>query len=395
MRIRDAKARVVLNSRAQPTIEVEINGVHESAPAGASKGSREAPEVDPYEAAKLFNQDIVPVLKTMDFQTIGDFEYLEEAFFSMGGFEKYGANTLIATEYAILRAVAKYEEVPIYYVLNKNPRFDIKPLSNVVGGGAHTKWRGPDIQEFLVLPEVNFTPAVFINAYIHKRLFEELSKKDPRFLGAKNDEGAWVPSLDTEEILSILSSLRDEVKEAYNVKVNLGVDIAASGLTIDRGMTYVYRKAGRVLSREEQIDYIVDLIAKYDLYYVEDPVHEEDFEGFREITSRTSKLIVGDDLTVTDPERIEKAIKMNAIRGVIIKPNQVGSLLKTKEAVELAKKYGITPILSHRSGETESNILAHLAVAFEVPIVKFGIANGERIVKLNELIRLEEKLRSQ
>ncbi|MFZ8855835.1 MAG: enolase, partial [Candidatus Nanopusillus sp.] len=130
----------------------------------------------------------------------------------------------------------------------------------------------------------------------------------------------------------------------------------------------------------------------YDLFYVEDPLYEEDFEGFAEINNNTKILIIGDDLTVTNVERIKKSLIYKSIKGVIIKPNQIGSVVKAYEVVKFCKENGLVPILSHRSGETESNILAHLAVGFEVPFVKFGIINGERIAKLNELIRIYESL---
>jgi enolase len=311
----------------------------------------------------------------------------------MGGFDKYGANTLIATEYAILRAWSDYVGLPVYAFFNKNPKLDIRPLSNVVGGGAHAKWKGSDIQEFLVLPKTkSVSLGIFINSLIHKVLQEKLSIIDRGFLGAKNDEGAWVTTLRTEETLALLNEVRDRIKSEEGVEVDLGVDIAASQLF--DGEKYIYRKEGWELTREEQIEKVLELADAFDIYYIEDPLNEEDFEGFADLNRRTSRLIVGDDLTVTNPERIEEAIKKRSVNAVIIKPNQVGSLVQTVKAVELCKKHGVIPVLSHRSGETESNILAHLAVGLETPIVKFGIVNGERIAKLNELIRIEEKLSS-
>ncbi|HIP66523.1 MAG TPA: hypothetical protein EYH09_00125 [Candidatus Nanopusillus sp.] len=391
MEIRSAKARIVLNSRGDPTIEVEINGVSESAPQGASIGKYEAMYVDPMLAVNRFNEDLSKVLTTFDIQSLDDLKEFEECFFNIGGFRKYGANTLIATEYAILRAWSKYTGAPIYVFFNKNPKINIRPLSNVIGGGAHALWRGPDIQEFLVLPETKYVKlGIFINSLVHKLLGEKLSINDKGFLGAKNDEGAWVSTLDTDIILTLISNVIDEVREQEGVDVRIGMDVAASQLYING--YYIYKRESKKLSREEQIDKMLKLIEDFDLYYIEDPLHEEDFEGFSEINSMTDALITGDDLTVTNPKRINEAIKSKSVKAVIIKPNQVGSIVKTTEAVALCKKNNIIPILSHRSGETESNILSHLAVGLEIPIVKFGIVNGERTAKLNELIRIEEKL---
>jgi len=392
MRIISAKARVVLNSRGDPTIEIEINGYSESAPEGASKGKYEAKYLDPVEAAKLFNNDLAEFVKTFDIQTLGDLKDFEEEIFGIGGVEKYGANTILALEYAILRAWSAYEGLPIYAFFNKKPKFNIKPLSNIIGGGAHSNWRGPDIQEFLVLPETDsFKLGVFINSMVHKKVKNILIALDKGFLGSKNDEGAWVSSLNNDELLLILSGAIDEIKNETGVDIKIGVDIAASQLYKDG--KYIYRKENKELNREEQIEYVEYLINSHKLFYVEDPLYEEDFEGFSELNKKTNALIVGDDLTVTNIERVKKAFEMNSVKAIIIKPNQVGAIIKTMEVVEFCKKNNIIPILSHRSGETESNILAHLAVGWEIPIVKFGIANGERIAKLNELIRLEEKLK--
>jgi len=392
MRITSAKARVVLNSRGDPTIEIEINGYSESAPEGASKGKYEALYLEPTEAARLFNQDLADFVKTFDIQTLDDLRNFEEEIFSIGGIEKYGANTILALEYAILRAWSAYEGLPIFAFFNKNPKFNIKPLSNVVGGGAHANWRGPDIQEFLILPESDsFKLGVFINSLIHKKIKDILIIMDKGFLGSKNDEGAWVSSMNIEEILFVIDQAINEVKNEIGVDVKIGVDMAASQLYKDG--KYVYQRDGKVFDRLGQIGYVDYLIRTHRLFYIEDPLHEEDFEGFAEINNKTDALITGDDLTVTNIERIKKAVEMKSIKAVIIKPNQAGTLIKTMEAVEYCKKHGIIPILSHRSEETESNILAHLAVGWEIPIVKFGIANGERTAKLNELIRLEEKFK--
>jgi len=391
MRIVDARARVVLNSRGEPVLEVEINGFSEAVPLGASRGSHEANRLEIEEAIKLFNSELVDFLKTYDIQTLGDLKNFEEDFNAIGGIKRYGADVLLATEYAILRAWSHYYRQPIYAFFNGKPRFNIKILANVVGGGKHAKLKGPMIQEFLISPDIkDIRTAIFLASYLHKRIGERLEVLDNRFMYGKNDEGAWVTSLDEEEVLHIIKKVVEEIKSEYSVNIKIGVDIAATHLYKDG----IYRLRKGAYSREEFILKIREMIDYYGLFYVEDPLHEEDFDGFAEINRYTDALIVGDDLTVTNVERIKKAIDKGSIKAVIIKPDQVGSLIKVIEAIELCKRNNILPILSHRSGETESNILAHLAVAFEVPYVKFGIVGGERVAKLNELIRIYEKIKS-
>ncbi len=386
MIIEKIKARVIINSRGEKTIEIEVNNVYSSAPSGASKGKNEvvAFPKDVEGVAKDFNsiKDKFIGLKIESFE---DLDQVEEIFFNLGGFERFGGNTLVALEFAILKALAKHYRLPLFKILNLEVKEVIpRPLGNVIGGGAHALWRGPDFQEFLILPKTKTVrEAVFLNARIHRELGQILKEKDKGFLGAKNDEGAWVTTLKIEEILEILN----EIKEKYDVEI--GIDIAASQLYQNR--RYILKRENKEFAREEWIEYIKELIEKYKLYYVEDPLHEEDFEGFSEI-NKTKALVVGDDLTVTNLKRVIEAYNKKSIKGVIVKVNQIGSLLKAYEVVEFCKKNGLVPIVSHRSGETEDNTIAHLAVAWEAPIIKTGVVQGERIAKLNELIRIEEYL---
>lgn len=388
MKIKDAKARVVLNSRGNPTIEVEINGYHEAAPEGASKGSNEAKYKEPTEAVRLFNEELVDFLKTFEIEDLDDLKAFEESFMSIGGIEKYGANTLIATELAILRAWSNYYKEPVYKFFNKHPSVNIRILANVVGGGAHAKGKSTDIQEFLISPRTEDTRvAIFVASYFHKLIAGKLEVLDKSFLYGRNDEGAWTTSLEDFQVLALMKSTAEDVKMTYDVEIDIGIDYAANNLY--KNGYYVY-KNGKFLSREEQIEKVIELANFYNLFYIEDPLEENDFEGFSIIRERTSSLIVGDDLTVTNIERIKKALENKSIRGVIIKPNQIGSIVKTYEAVKFCKENGLVPIFSHRSGETESGIIAQIAYGMEVPFVKFGISGGERIAKLNELLRIYE-----
>lgn len=397
MELKNIRARKIFNSRGEETIEIQVNDGVGSFPIGLSKGRH---EVQPFPkdsidlAIKRFNEIIAEEFKGYEFFGFEDLETIEEKFFELGGFDLFGGASLLAFEYALLDALSKRLKEPLFKILNENVKEVIsRPLGNVIGGGVHSRNLGPDIQEFLVYNEAKSVyDAIKINIEFHKKICIWLKERDKNFLGSKNDEGAWVTSLNTKEILDLLLEFKYVFESEYGVEVKLGLDIAAN--TLYKDGRYVYRKDKLELSREEQIEHVIDIVKLYDIFYVEDPLYEEDFEGFSKIKSSVGALVVGDDLITTNIERLEKAIKYNSINGVIIKPNQICSLVQVKEMIDLCKSKEITPILSHRSGETEHNILAHLAVAWEIPIVKFGIVGGERVSKLNELIRIEEYLKN-
>jgi len=253
-----------------------------------------------------------------------------------------------------------------------------------------------DIQEFLIIPVGAKTviEAVEANSEVHKKTKEAIFKEQRATLG-KGDEGAWAPNIRDEEALDILSRVCRAVEEDAGIKIRMGIDVAASTLWDPKKERYVYKKEGKERSREKQIEYICNLIEKYNLYYVEDPVEEEDFAGFVELTKRNKCLICGDDLYATNVERIKRGIRKKASNTVLIKPNQCGTLTDTYKAINIAKTNNFVTVLSHRSGETIDETIAHLAVAFGSPIIKCGIVGGERTAKLNELIRISEELTSQ
>ncbi len=259
------------------------------------------------------------------------------------------------------------------------------PLGNVIGGGKHAEG-STSIQEFLIIPvgAKNFFEAQLTNTRVHKKLKEIF--KERGIFAAKGDEGAWACQISDEDAFEILSEAIGRVEDEYGVKVRMGIDIAASELW--DGKYYVYKD--KKLTTEEQISYVAELVDRYDLLFVEDPLHEEDFEGFAELTKQVKAIVCGDDLLVTNVKRIKKAIELNSVNSVLIKPNQIGTLSDTVDAVKLTKDNGWKVVFSHRSGETEDETLAHLAVAFNATLIKTGVVGGERIAKLNELIRIEE-----
>jgi len=263
------------------------------------------------------------------------------------------------------------------------------PLGNVIGGGAHAA-NATEIQEFLIVPgdAADAEEAVFANAAVHRTVKGLLKKKG--IAAGKGDEGAWAPQIDDALAFELIAEAAGIVADEMNVSVDMGIDVASSQMW--NGKEYQYRS--KVRSTEDQIAYIAELVDKYNLVYVEDPLHEDDFDAFSELNSQVGNrcLVCGDDIFVTQVERIQQGIERDSANCVLIKPNQVGTLTDTFEAVQLAHMHGLDTVMSHRSGETTDTTIAHLATAFSCVFLKCGIVGGERIAKLNELIRIEEQL---
>ncbi|MEM1616599.1 MAG: enolase C-terminal domain-like protein [Pyrobaculum sp.] len=399
--IEDVTIRKIFTGRGDVTVEVEIYTedvvARAAAPAGASRGAYEVayfPEggVDAAIAAfeKLAAPELVGLDVTEPYVVDGKLEEVD----GTPRFERIGGAVAIATSFAAADAGAASLGIPLFsFIGGAYARRLPLPLGNVIGGGKHSRGLGPDIQEFLVLPlnPPDIYTAVYINAEIHKRALKHILKVDQTFTGGKNDEGAWTPRISSRTALKILKEAAGEVGREVGVEVGLGVDVAASSLW--NGERYVYKNEGVERGPREQLDFVAKLIEEFDLMYVEDPFHEDDFQSFAELTDKfRDRLIVGDDLFVTNPERIRQGGRAKAATGVIIKPDQIGTLARAQQAVAVAREYGIRPVVSHRSGDTEYRILAHIAVGFGAEVIKTGIMGGERTAKLNELIRIGEYL---
>ncbi len=387
-KIEDVIVRGIYDSRGNETVEVDIrtkNGFgRAAAPSGASRGSFEARTLPISEAIPKAKENILPRLIGQDATGQKDIDALLHDIDGTDNFSNIGGNVAVAISMAVAKAAASSLGIPVYRHLGLGQNLPY-PLGNVIGGGAHAPG-GTDIQEFLVLPigARSMTDAVFANSLVHKQVKILLNKRE--ILCGKGDEGAWAPKISNEGALSIISEAIEEVSDHVGFKICAALDVAATELW--DGSSYVYSDVHR--SREEQIQYIEELIDQYELYYVEDPLHEQDFEGFAKLTSDTSCLICGDDLFVTNSRRIEQGIEIGAANSVLIKPNQIGTVTDTHKAINIAKSNNYVCIMSHRSGETPDEMIAHLAVAFSTPVIKTGIVGGERIAKLNELIRIEE-----
>ncbi|MCX8204109.1 MAG: hypothetical protein N3H31_00350 [Candidatus Nezhaarchaeota archaeon] len=400
-----AHARKVFDSRGRSTIEVYIEtslgGIGRySAPSGASVGAYEAPAfprgVD--EALRLFKEDVAPRLIGMD---AADQRGVDEALKEIDGthnFSKIGGSLAIACSVAVAKAAASSFGLSLYRWLGGAMACRIPaPLGNVLGGGRHAPVRSLDIQEILVFPlnAPSITEAIAVNAEVHRRLPGRVAKVDPSFTGGRNDEGAWVARLNGRQALELVREICDEVADELNYRVGLGIDLAASSLWDRETMVYKYEGEGVVRTSEEQFSFVRGLIDDFDLLYVEDPFHEDDFDLFAQLTKEVSpRIVCGDDLFATNVSRLRRGIEEGAANATIIKPNQAGTLTDTFEAAALARSKGYSLVVSHRSGETEDEALAHIAVALSAPLIKAGVVGGERTTKLNELIRISEEMGS-
>ncbi len=346
------------------------------------------------EAIKAIEKLVVPKLVGIQLEKQKEIDKILHEADGTKNFSRIGGDTAIAISLAASKAAAASKKMQFFQYLSEGKSVALPhPLGNVLGGGKHAGGKAPDIQEFLALPVKvkSFAEAAWANISVHKRVSQLLGKVDATFTGGKGDEGAWAPNLDNVKALDVVAEAVEAVSSELGVGVRAGLDVASSSLWNEKSKLYVYNREGTKRDSGEQIDYILGLIKTYRLAYVEDPLHEEDFEGFAELTKKAkSCLICGDDLFTTNVERLQRGIRLKAGNAIIIKPNQIGTLTETSKAVTLAVGAGYVPVASHRSGETCDPYLAHLAVGLGCPIVKLGVVGGERIAKVNELLAIEE-----
>ena len=394
-RISGVSLRRVLDSRGNPTVEADVLTVsggfgRAAAPSGASTGEYEAVELPPNEAIAAARKHAVPRL--VETVHAGNQREVDAALRGADGTENFseiGANSAVAISMAAAKAGADVLGAPLYQHLGgafRGDEFPV-PLGNVVGGGEHAA-DATHIQEFLAAPvgAPSVAEAAFANAAVHEAVGDLLTERG--IPAAKGDEGAWAPAIDDSEAFEIVAAACEQVAEEVGFDISFGLDIAASELW--DGDAYQYGETSR--TPQEQIDYVAELVHEYDLAYVEDPLEENDYEGFAALTERVGEetLVCGDDLFVTNTERLKQGIEQGAGNSILIKPNQIGTLSLAVDAIETATRNGFTPVISHRSGETEDTTIAHLAVATGAPFIKTGTVGGERTAKLNELIRIAE-----
>ncbi len=410
--IESVKARMILDSRGNPTVEVEVvtrgGGFgRAAAPAGASRGRHEAVEVRDggsrfggkgvERAVFNVNNIIAPQLVGLDSRKQ---RLIDEVMLKLDGTpnkSRLGGNAIVATSLAVAKAAAATAGLPLYrYIGGSSTRFVLPvPLLNIINGGAHA---GNELsfQEFMVAPvgADSFREAIRIAVEVYQKL--KLILKDRYGAIAVNvgDEGGYAPPM--KENREALDALVRAVKEAGyepGVDVVLGIDAAASQFYDSTKGVYIVD--GRELAPEQLADYYAELVEQYPIRSIEDPFHEEDFERFAELTKRIGDrvLVVGDDLYVTNPSRLLRGVKVGATNAALLKVNQIGTLSEAIDYANLAFRTGMKVIVSHRSGETEDTTIAHIAVGLRCGFIKTGApARGERTAKYNELLRIEEEL---
>jgi enolase len=300
---------------------------------------------------------------------------------------RLGGNVVYAIQTVFLRAAAREKKKELWeFIIGDVSKFKLPmPVGNCIGGGLHSKkikGKRPDFQEFLLIPkEDSFSRAVTVNLRAY-----EFAKKLLR-TRKRNDENAWMTAKNNEEVFEVLS----EVAKRYNLRI--GCDFAASTF-FEKGY-YNYKNKELIRDRVDQVDYIERLVKKYNLFYAEDSMNEEDFSGFKQINNSVGNkcMIVGDDLTTTNLGILKRAFRSGSINAIIIKPNQIGDILEVKRVVEFCKKNKIKMIFSHRSGETMDDAIADYCVGFGGDFIKTGIYGRERLIKLKRIIDIERSVK--
>ena len=400
-KVTSIEGRIVYNSRGSKTIEVDVESDGKflgrvCAPSGASVGKYEAvsfPNEQPEESLKILkdNSQKFIGLESSDVKIIHDtLKNLDNS----TNYSKIGGALAFAVTIASIESASKALDQPLFKILSPESSFKFPfPLGNILGGGAHAGPGTPDIQEILIcaIGSKTIENAIETNLDVHKELRRILEKEDPNFTNGRGDEGGWAPKLKNEEALEISVKACESLGFTLGKEVALGVDFAASTQWNDQKQKYVYDRAGFENSTGEQIDFAANIIEKYKLIYAEDAVHEEAFEDMAELTNKfPNTLITGDDLTVTNKDILAKAINVKSCNAAILKVNQAGSLYDALEFASVANQNNIKLITSHRSGESIDSQISHIGIATKSKMLKVGIVGGERVAKLNELLRLSE-----
>ena len=406
----DVVARQILDSRCFPTVEVEVyleDGTmgRAAVPSGASTGIYEAVELrdgnKDYYMGKGVLKAVENVNDTIAEELIGcnvfDQTYIDKMLIELDGSNnkgKLGANAILGVSLAVAQAAANYLGLPLYqYVGGVNAKVLPVPMMNIINGGSHAD-NSVDLQEFMVMPVGfdNFDKAVQACAEVYHALKKTLNEKG--YSTGVGDEGGFAPNLksNAEAIEVILEAIK---KAGYEPGKDIFIAIDAASSEYYKDGKYVLEHEGKTLTAAEMVDFFEDWVNKYPIISIEDGMAEEDWEGWKLLTDRLGKRVqlVGDDLFVTNTQRLEDGIYRGVANSILIKLNQIGTLTETLNAIEMANRAGYTAVISHRSGETEDTTIADLVVAVNAGQIKTGApARSERVAKYNQLLRIEEEL---
>ncbi len=410
LEIIDVVARQILDSRCFPTVEVEVyleDGTigRAAVPSGASTGMYEAVELRDGDKDKYLGKGVLTAVQNVNDiiaeALIGcnvfDQPYIDKMLIELDGTDnkgKLGANAILGVSLAVANAAANALGLSLYkYVGGVNAKVLPVPMMNIINGGSHAD-NSVDLQEFMIMPvgATSFTEALRMCAEVYHTLKNTL--KDKGYATGLGDEGGFAPNLksNAEAIDVIIEAI---TKAGYKAGEDMFIAIDAASSEYYKDGKYVLENEGKTLTSAEMVDFFEDWVNKYPIISIEDGMAEEDWDGWKLLNERLGKKVqlVGDDLFVTNTERLEKGIEIGAANSILIKLNQIGTLTETLNAIEMANRAGYTAVISHRSGETEDTTISDLVVAVNAGQIKTGApARSERVAKYNQLLRIEEEL---
>lgn len=406
MKIKNVIGREILDSRGNPTVEVDVileNGMMARAavPSGASTGEREALELRDGDKSRFMGKGVLRAVENVNTvirdrvvgMEVEDQRAIDNAMIELDGTEtksKLGANAILGVSMACLKAAAMNAGKPLYAYVGNGTTLPV-PMMNIINGGAHAD-NSLDFQEYMIIPQAD---TIHERVRIGSEIFHNLKNvlKEHGYATGVGDEGGFAPDLKSnkEGFALIMEAIN---RAGYTDKdVKLGIDVAASEFYKDG--KYVLAGEGVSLTTDELIEYYKDLISKYPIITIEDPVDENDWEGFTKVTQEIGDKVqlVGDDLFVTNKKYLQKGIDNHAGNAILIKVNQIGTISETIDTINLAKANGYNTVISHRSGETEDTTIADLAVGLDLGQIKTGsMSRTDRMCKYNQLLRIEEEL---
>ncbi len=406
-------ARQILDSRGNPTVEVEVTTEEggfgrASVPSGASTGEWEAVELRDGDKDYYLGKSVLKAVNNVNEIIAEELEFtydvsdqigIDKAMIELDGTEnkgKLGANAILGVSLAVAKAAADEQGVSLYnYIGGTNAKLLPTPMMNILNGGEHAD-NSVDIQEFMIFPlgAESFSHALQMGAEVFHSLKKVLSNKG--YNTAVGDEGGFAPNLKSnEEALEIICEAIKEAGYEPGKDVYIAMDCASSEFYNKEDGKYHLDGEGTVKTEDEMIDWLEELVGKYPIISIEDGLDENDWEGWAKLTKRLGNKVqlVGDDLFVTNTKKLEKGIKEGVANSILIKVNQIGSLTETLNAIEMAKEAGYTAVVSHRSGETEDTTISDLVVAVNAGQIKTGApSRTDRVAKYNQLLRIEDEL---
>lgn len=403
--IQQIRYRTVFDSRGVETLEFDVRtrgGGHArvAAPFGApgSRGEFEAPAYAPGGLAAMppiLDKEIIPALTGLEATAQSEIDELLSKIDGTANFERIGGNTSSTLSIAVARAAADTLNIPLYQLLHDSAQLTLPtPLGNIIGGGAHSLGPAPDMQEHLVLPmeAKSVRQAIEINLQVHHEVGRLLEQKNAGFVGGMDDEDAWAANLDDFEALEFIEEGKAIVEDRHGIEIRMGLDLAADRLWDGRKGKYCYSREGKERTPAEQLDYVRSLIERFRLVYVEDAFNSNDYDSFAELNrgAPAHTIICGDDIYASNSGRTLVGLEKGCATAMVIKPNQVGTLTGARKTAKLAQSRGTDIVISNRSGETADVSIADLGAAWNALLIKAGVRGGGRIIKLNELIRIEQ-----